>query len=58
MGVKSEFYHICGFQYAYVPLTFNLDLVSKQHDCAGFLSADAGKTTDRVVTSHLLRTVI
>ena len=36
MGVKSheawlkcEFYHICVFQYAYAPFTFDLDLVSE-----------------------------
>ena len=27
--LKSEFYHICVFQYAYGPLTFDLDLVSE-----------------------------
>ena len=27
--LKSEFYHICVFQYAYAPLTFALDLVSE-----------------------------
>ena len=27
--LKSEFYHICVFQYAYAPLTLDLDLVSE-----------------------------
>ena len=27
--LKSEFYHICVFQYEYAPLTFDLDLVSE-----------------------------
>ena len=31
------------FQYAYAPLTFDLDLVSEWHR-ARFLSADGGKT--------------
>ena len=26
---KSEFYHICVFQYAHAPLTLDLDLVSE-----------------------------
>ena len=27
--LKSKFYHICVFQYAYAPLTFDLDPVSE-----------------------------
>ena len=27
--LKSEFYHICVFQYAYAPLTLDLDLASE-----------------------------
>ena len=45
------------FQYAYAPLTFDLDLVSEQYR-AGFLSADVDKIIDRVLKSHLLQTVI
>ena len=29
--LKSEFYNICVFQYAYALLTFDLDLVSESH---------------------------
>ena len=55
--LKSEFHQIYVFQFAYAPLTFDLDLVSEQHR-AGFLGADVGKTIDRVLKSHLLQTVI
>jgi len=44
-------------QYAVAPLTFDLDLVSFLVTTCTFLSADTGKTLDRVVTSHLLQTV-
>ena len=40
----------CVFQYAYAPLTFDLDPVSGWHR-AGYLSADVGKTIDCVLTS-------
>ena len=57
--LKKEFHHIWQFvfQYAYAPLTFDLDLVSEYHR-AGFLSADVGKTIDRVLKFDLLQTVI
>ena len=42
------------FQYAYAQLTFDLDLVSESHR-AGFLSADVGKTINRVLKTHLLQ---
>ena len=42
------------FQYAYAPLSFDLDLVSEYHRAA-FLGTDVG---NRVLKTHLLQTVI
>ena len=58
--LKSEFYNICVFQYAYALLTFDLDLVFESHtvQASSYVSADVGKTIDRVLATHLLQTVI
>ena len=50
------FYYISVFKYASELLTFDVDQVSEQHR-AGFVSADVGKTIDRVLT-RLLQTAI
>ena len=35
--LKSEFYNICVFQYAYALLTFDLDLVSESHTVQAYV---------------------